>query len=187
MSTKDNSDTSTQDLLTSTEFFGRVKWFNNKAGYGFVTVLGEKETEHLGEDIFVHHSGVNVGSEQYKYLVQGEYVTFELRSSDSGNHPYQANNTTGLFGGPLMCETRNEQRQLRTERGEDGDDDYQQSHRVSRDTRSRGGGPRDTRSRGGGPRDTRSRGGGPREGKWSVSGERQSGRQNTRKEKTNDC
>ena len=172
MSTKDNPDTSTQDSTTSTNYFGRVKWFNNKAGYGFVTVLGEKETEHLGEDIFAHHSGVNVGSEQYKYLVQGEYVTFELRSSDSGNHPYQANKLTGLFGGPLMCETRNEQRQLRTERGEDGDEDYQQRRRRP---------PRDTRPRGGGPR-----GSGPRDGKWSVDGQRQARRQNTRKENTDD-
>jgi cold shock CspA family protein len=181
MSTKDNSDTSTQDLTTTTttttKFFGRVKWFNNKAGYGFVTVLGEKDTEHLGEDIFAHHSGVNVGSEQYKYLVQGEYVTFELRSSDSGNHPYQANKLTGLFGGNLMCETRNEQRQLRSERGEDGDDDYQQNRGRHHDTRHRGGGRRDTRPHGGGPRD----------GKWSVNGQRQSGRQNTRNESTNDC
>ena len=169
MSIEDNSDTPTQD---STNYFGRVKWFNNKAGYGFVTVLGETGTEHLGEDIFVHHSGVNVGSEQYKYLVQGEYVTFELRSSDSGSHPYQANNMTGLFKGALMCETRNEQRQLRTERGED-DDEYQQRRRRP---------PRDTRPRGGGPR------GGPRDGKWSVDGQRQARRQNTRKENTpEDC
>jgi len=170
MSIEDNSDTPTQN---STNYFGRVKWFNNKAGYGFVTVLGETGTEHLGEDIFVHHSGVNVGSEQYKYLVQGEYVTFELRSSDSGSHPYQANNMTGLFKGALMCETRNEQRQLRTERGED-DDEYQQRRRRP---------PRDTRPRGGGPR-----GGGPRDGKWSVDGQRQARRQNTRKENTpEDC
>lgn len=176
MSIEDNSDTPTQD---STNYFGRVKWFNNKAGYGFVTVLGETGTEHLGEDIFVHHSGVNVGSEQYKYLVQGEYVTFELRSSDSGNHPYQANNMTGLFKGALMCETRNEQRQLRTERGED--DGYQQSsERPPRDNRHRDNRHRDNRPRGGGPR------GGPRDGKWSVDGQRQSGRQNTRKENT-DC
>ena len=52
-------------------FNGRVKWFNNKAGYGFVTVTNG---HHLDKDIFVHHSAINVSSEQYKYLVQGEYV-----------------------------------------------------------------------------------------------------------------
>ena len=68
-------------------YVGCVKWFNNKAGYGFLTVMdGDKK----GEDVFCHHSGVVVSSEQYKYLVQGEYVSFSLRESDSDSHPYQA-------------------------------------------------------------------------------------------------
>ena len=53
---------------------GRVKWFNNKAGYGFLTISsGEKE----GTDIFVHHKDIVVGSKQFKYLVDGEYVKFD--------------------------------------------------------------------------------------------------------------
>jgi len=84
---------------------GIVKWFNNKAGFGFITGLdGEKS----GEDIFVHHSGVMVASEQYKYLVQGEYVSFELKASDNKDHPWQASKVKGILGGNLMCETRNE-------------------------------------------------------------------------------
>jgi cold shock CspA family protein len=50
---------------------GRVKWFNNKAGYGFITVIGgDKE----GVDIFAHHSTIQVIEEQYRYLVQGNYI-----------------------------------------------------------------------------------------------------------------
>ena len=30
------------------------------------------------QDVFVHHSALTVGEEQYKYLVQGEYVEFEV-------------------------------------------------------------------------------------------------------------
>ena len=136
MASTDNTDTaSSQDFDTTTLFTGRVKWFNNKAGYGFCTVVGNEGNAHLGEDIFVHHSGVNVQTEQYKYLVQGEYVHFNLRSSDSKSHPYQAANLTGLFSGLLMCETRNQQRQQSDNLGE--------NRQGGRRVRLRGSGPRE--------------------------------------------
>ena len=121
-----------ESLDESIRYFGRVKWFNSKAGYGFCTVVGEDGSDRLGEDVFVHHSGVNVSSEQYKYLVQGEYVQFNLRASDSDSHPFQASDLTGLWGGKLMCETRNELKQLRGEKSS-----------KSGDNKLRGGGPRD--------------------------------------------
>jgi len=132
---KMNDTTSSQDFNESTRYFGRVKWFNNKAGYGFCTVVGDEGDERVGEDIFSHHTGVKVGSEQYKYLVQGEYVQFSLRSSDSTTHPYQAAELVGPWGGKLMCETRNEQRQQRADRdGEEGEDSHDgQYSRPSRD------------------------------------------------------
>ena len=142
MSSKDTFDTSTQ--VDSSSYFGRVKWFNNKAGYGFITVVGSEGSSHVGDDVFVHHTGIQVGSEQYKYLVQGEYVTFALRSSDSSEHPYQVSELTGVFGGPLMCETRNEQRQLRSDKA-DGDDSPTLSQHRHRRSRPRGGGPRDSK------------------------------------------
>ena len=98
----------TESESQSESYLGRVKWFNNKAGFGFVTCLrGDRE----GEDVFVHHSGVKVGSEQYKYLVQGEYVNFLVKTTENEEHPYQAYDVTGVLGGMLMCETRNEIRQ----------------------------------------------------------------------------
>ena len=42
-------------------------------------------------------------------------------NSDSETHPYQASNLTGMWGGKLMCETRNEQRQQRADREDSGD------------------------------------------------------------------
>tara|TARA_B110001454_G_C12716772_1_gene432882 strand:+ start:1917 stop:2414 length:498 start_codon:yes stop_codon:yes gene_type:complete len=89
---------------------GRVKWFNNRAGFGFITVLTGKKTN---EDIFVHHSGIIVEDEQYKYLVQGEYISFLLRNSDNKEHPYQAGDVKGVLNGWLMCETRNANRASR--------------------------------------------------------------------------
>tara|TARA_Y100000389_G_C17226638_1_gene395999 strand:+ start:146 stop:568 length:423 start_codon:yes stop_codon:yes gene_type:complete len=97
---------------TSTTYLGRVKWFNNRAGFGFATVM---EGDKKDEDIFTHHTGISVDSEQYKYLVQGEYITFSLRESDNDKHPYQAGNIKGVAGGPLMCETKNDQRQQQSE------------------------------------------------------------------------
>ena len=87
-------------------FVGRVKWFNNKSGYGFITSCDDKNKD---EDVFVHHTGVNVNQEQYKYLVQGEYVEFKLSDTVEGSkYHYQASKVTGMWGGKLMCETRNE-------------------------------------------------------------------------------
>ena len=78
MSETETNDVSPQNLTTQEVkqlTNGRVKWFNNKAGYGFITVTSG---EHTGVDVFVHHSVIHVGSEQYRYLVQGEYVIFNM-------------------------------------------------------------------------------------------------------------
>jgi cold shock CspA family protein len=83
---------------------GQVKWFNNKSGYGFISV---QQGEASDSDIFVHHSAILTGSDRYKYLVQGEYVSFSLSAaSEESNHKFQATGVTGMFGGKLMCETR---------------------------------------------------------------------------------
>ena len=36
-----------------TSITGRVKWFNNKAGYGFITIT---DGDRVGTDVFVHHT-----------------------------------------------------------------------------------------------------------------------------------
>jgi len=96
---------------TSERFIGRVKWFNNKAGYGFITVT---DGQRAGSDVFVHHSAIQVESQQYKYLVQGEYVEFSLSDTPSGTHEFQAAHVAGIKGGKLMCETRHELKISRT-------------------------------------------------------------------------
>ena len=54
---------------------GKVKWFNNDKGYGFI----EYKTN---EDIFVHYSSIL--SQGYRTLVEGQYVEFELVQTDKG-------------------------------------------------------------------------------------------------------
>jgi len=94
-----------------TNVIGKVKWFNNKAGYGFITVT--EEGEYSGKDIFTHYTAIKVTNSQYKYLVQGEYVEFNLVKPESGSHEYKAMSVTGISGGELMCETRNVSRNIK--------------------------------------------------------------------------
>jgi cold shock CspA family protein len=84
--------------MAEESFIGIVKWFNNKSGYGFIN--------HQQEDIFVHYQQLVVPPNVYKYLVQGEYVTFKKKELTDNHHKCMASNVTGVGGGPLMCETR---------------------------------------------------------------------------------
>jgi len=106
MSTSNNTETTVRGTATSSSserLVGCVKWFNNKAGYGFITV---SEGSRSGTDVFIHHSSINVKNQQYKYLVQGEYVEFTIISTAGGSHEFQAADVSGIKNGKLMCETR---------------------------------------------------------------------------------
>lgn len=81
------------------ELLGCVKWFNNKDGYGFVTVVSDCDSN--GSDIFVHQSNIYPTSSGYRTLRTGEYVSMNLSTE---NRP-QAVDVTGVRGGPLMCDT----------------------------------------------------------------------------------
>ncbi len=61
---------------------GRVKWFNNAKGYGFIVQEG-------GPEVFVHYSAIQ--GEGYKTLSEGQEVEFEISDSDKGP---QATNVT---------------------------------------------------------------------------------------------
>ena len=92
-------------VTDSPTHIGQVKWFNNRAGYGFITC---NASDGAGDDIFVHHSAIKVKNEQFKYLVQGEYVSFKKeKTQDNQQHEYCAGDVSGVNGGTLMCETRN--------------------------------------------------------------------------------
>ena len=93
----------------STKLLGRIKWFNTTKGFGFVTDC------HSNEDVFVHHSGIQVQSNCWKSLHAGGYVNYELQTTEGKT---QAVNITGVEGGPLLCETRHELNQQRREHKE---------------------------------------------------------------------
>ena len=101
---------SSSDTSASVRLTGRVKWFNNKTGFGFITIVGGNEQFKDASEIFAHHSAIKVSQEQYRYLVEGEYVEFSVSDTASGDHKFQAADVRGVKGGKLFCETRNEQR-----------------------------------------------------------------------------
>jgi CspA family cold shock protein len=56
---------------------GKIKWFNDAKGYGFI----EQES---GEDVFVHFSAIQMDG--FKTLAEGQVVEFEIQTGAKGLH-----------------------------------------------------------------------------------------------------
>jgi CspA family cold shock protein len=67
------------------QYEGKVQWFNNAKGYGF---LGRNDG---GADVFVHFSSIH--TDGYKSLKEGEPVSFDIINGEKG---LQADNVTRL-------------------------------------------------------------------------------------------
>jgi cold shock protein len=74
----------TEEDNTVARIKGKVKWFNNAKGYGFI---GRDD----GPDVFVHYSGIT--ADGYKSLQEGDDVEFEIVDGQKGP---QAANVTRL-------------------------------------------------------------------------------------------
>jgi len=55
---------------------GKVKWFSNQKGYGFITA-------ETGTDVFVHHTAIQ--GDGYKTLQEGQEVEFEITKGPKGD------------------------------------------------------------------------------------------------------
>ena len=56
---------------------GKVKWFNNQKGYGFIEI-------EPGKDVFVHYSAVT--GDGFKTLAEGDLVNFDIVEGPKGQH-----------------------------------------------------------------------------------------------------
>ena len=99
---------------------GRVKWFNGKRGFGFITNLDDDS------DVFVHHTGLSVNnSECWKNLFQGEYVEYTLSTAEDGSS--HAKDVTGIRRGPLMCESNHDSNRRRRRSSGEGEGESEET------------------------------------------------------------
>ena len=61
---------------------GKVKWFNNKKGFGFII-------QGSGQDVFVHHT--EIAGKGFKTLLEGEEVNFEVVQGEKGPKAVKVN------------------------------------------------------------------------------------------------
>ena len=74
------------------QYKGKVKWFNNAKGYGFILADGRDE------DLFAHYSAIQMDG--YKTLKAGQPVRFEIVQGPKGLHAINISAVTANQGAP---------------------------------------------------------------------------------------
>lgn len=107
-----DNDHEDEEEPSGTVLEGRVKWFNDRRGYGYITCISEGD--YFNSDIFVHHTNIRPQESKYRSLYTNEYVQFHLGQADvafdenenpvDSDYKHQATHVTGIAGGPLLCD-----------------------------------------------------------------------------------
>lgn len=107
-----HDDDNEDDVATGPVLLGRVKWFNDRRGYGYITCISPGE--YFEQDIFVHHTNIRPQEKSYRTLHVNEYVQFRLGDADlcyddehnlvPTEYEHQATVVRGVNGGPLLCD-----------------------------------------------------------------------------------
>jgi CspA family cold shock protein len=79
-----NNNTQTEEIVMSevTKLRGKVKWFNAAKGFGFVIPDQPLAGKSKPEDIFIHHSNIDMPG--YRTLNEGQEVEFEMGDGRGG-------------------------------------------------------------------------------------------------------
>jgi cold shock CspA family protein len=108
----EHNDNEEEEQETGVLLQGRVKWFNDRHGYGYITCISKGSYNE--KDIFIHHTNITPKLSNYKTLYPNEYVEFLLGEADKcfdedenpvdTEYENQATRVTGIMGGPLLCD-----------------------------------------------------------------------------------
>lgn len=79
---------------------GKVKWFNNAKGYGFIIEDGKDE------DLFAHYSAIRMDG--YKTLKAGQPVSFAITQGPKGLHAVEITAITAQQHAPATAQTNTE-------------------------------------------------------------------------------
>lgn len=80
---------------------GKVKWFNNAKGYGFINEEGKSD------DLFAHYSAIQMDG--YKTLKAGQAVTFEIVQGPKGLHAVNIYDAALAPATPTTAESQGDQ------------------------------------------------------------------------------
>lgn len=72
---------------------GKVKWFNNAKGYGFINADGDSE------DLFAHYSAIQMDG--YKTLKAGQIVVFDIVQGPKGKHAVNISGNASISPEPV--------------------------------------------------------------------------------------
>ena len=75
---------------------GKVKWFNNAKGYGFINEDGKDE------DLFAHYSAIQMDG--YKTLKAGQAVEFEIIQGPKGLHAVKIMDAAAAAAAKVQCQ-----------------------------------------------------------------------------------
>jgi len=96
-------------MSEETNNIGKVLWFDQKKGWGFIRVINP-QSEFVGKEVFVHFSSVQ-SENSFKKLYPGEIVSLDVNKNNEEElkktgKEYVTSNVRGLYGSELFVDSK---------------------------------------------------------------------------------